>query len=516
MSARSGAARRSTLLLLLLTAAGPAAAQTEGPPAGFTPLFNGVDLTGWHLSRTSHQGTTPDVYVESGAIVLRQHPYGQGGVLLTDRKFRDFELYLEVKPDWGTNGGVFFRSTESGSAYQVEMVGGGAPGTGNLLGEMLRVERGSRAEGLDVVWKEDEWNSLRLRVVGEVPRMTLRVNDVPMWDVVAARNDLIADATEGMIGLQVHWSSTYAPAVGFDMSGSWKPGAAHRYRNIAIRDLGTETPPSPAPPPASRGRSPARLPAMEFVRIEPGRMLVSRFHPTCPSPPAASDTARREREERMDPRAVWTPEDYALCAALVARDALPGFAVTIAEPYHIGRYEVTQEEWEAVMGTNPSVFQGGRVDGGTARHPVENVGWDDIQRFLRRLDELDPAFVYRLPTEFEWEFAARAGASGDLPWSQTRDHAWMGGTDKGTTHPVGQRKPNAWGLHDMLGNVWEWVEDFYNEKTFADPVPPRRGETHVIRGGSFLGDVKNVSYFVRGAGPGNGFDVGLRLVREPR
>ena len=218
----------------------------------------------------------------------------------------------------------------------------------------------------------------------------------------------------------------------------------------------------------------------------------------------------------MDPRAVWTAEDYALCAALVARDTRPGFAVTLAEPYHIGRYEVTQEEWEAVMGTNPSVFQGSRVDGGTARHPVENVGWDDVQRFLRRLNELDPAHVYRLPTELEWEFAARAGASGDLPWSRTRDHAWMGGTDKGTTHPVGGKLPNAWGLYDMLGNVWEWVEDFYNEKPFADPVPPRSGSEHVLKGASFLGDVKNLTWATHAAGPGNGFDVGFRVVREPR
>lgn len=207
-------------------------------PEGFTPLFNGRDLTGWHISRTTHHGTTPDVRVEDGAIVLRQHPYGQGGLLMTDETYGDFELYLEVKPDWGTNGGILFRSTEGGSGYQVEMVGGGAPGTGNLFGEMLRVSKGAEATALQQVWKENDWNALRLRVVGEVPHVTLWVNGVQMWDVILERNDLIADATEGRIALQLHWSATYTPiSDAFPMHLSWKPGAAHRYRNIAIKEL---------------------------------------------------------------------------------------------------------------------------------------------------------------------------------------------------------------------------------------------------------------------------------------
>ncbi|HEX6058010.1 MAG TPA: PQQ-dependent sugar dehydrogenase [Gemmatimonadaceae bacterium] len=207
-------------------------------PEGFTPLFNGRDLAGWHASRTSHQGTDPDVRVEDGAIVLRQHPYGQGGLLLTDRTYRDFELYLEAKPDWGTNGGIFFRSSESGSAYQIEVVGGGIPGTGNLIGEMLRVTTPARAGGVARAWKTDDWNAFRLRVEGEAPRVTLWINGVRMYDVQAERNDLLADATEGYIALQSHWSATSRPIPDdFEMSGSWKPGAAHRYRNIAIREL---------------------------------------------------------------------------------------------------------------------------------------------------------------------------------------------------------------------------------------------------------------------------------------
>ena len=86
--------------------------------------------------------------------------------------------------------------------------------------------------------------------------------------------------------------------------------------------------------------------------------------------------------------------------------------------------------------------------------------------------------------------------------------------ERATTHPVGTKKPNAWGLHDMLGNVWEWVQDYDNEKIFADPLPPRRGKARVLKGGGFLADVKNAVYSTHAAGPGDGFDVGFRIVRD--
>jgi formylglycine-generating enzyme required for sulfatase activity len=85
-----------------------------------------------------------------------------------------------------------------------------------------------------------------------------------------------------------------------------------------------------------------------------------------------------------------------------------------------------------------------------------------------------------------------------------------------TTRPVGYKEPNAWGVYDMLGNVWEWVEDYYNYKIFADPVPPQSGELHVLKGASFTGDAKNATYKTHAAGPGNGFDVGMRVVMELR
>ena len=213
-------------------------ANAIGIPAGFTRIFNDRDLTGWHVSRTTHQGTTPDARVEDGAIVLRQHPYGQGGLLMTDRKYKNFELILEAKPDWGTNGGIFFRSSEGGSAYQIEVEGGGAGGTGSLFGEMMRVSTPVQAKGVQRVWRADDWNGFRLRVTGDAPRVTLWINEVEIYDTQLGRNDLIGRRTDGMIALQSHWSSTFETVAGsFDMSSSWKPGAAHRYRNVAIREL---------------------------------------------------------------------------------------------------------------------------------------------------------------------------------------------------------------------------------------------------------------------------------------
>jgi formylglycine-generating enzyme required for sulfatase activity len=206
----------------------------------------------------------------------------------------------------------------------------------------------------------------------------------------------------------------------------------------------------------------------------------------------------------------YNKEEFDLARTLATRDAQPGFEVKMAQRYYIGKFEVTQEEWQKVMGKNPAVFQDnpGENEG---RHPVENVTWEQTQEFLKKLNALEPGRRYRLPTEFEWEYAARAGDQDDIPWAETQLVAQLGGM---TTQPVGQKKPNAWGLYDMLGNVWEWVDDFYNEKIFADPRPPASGKTHVLKGASFTGDVRNATWLTHAGGPGNGWDVGFRIVME--
>ena len=267
--------------------------------------------------------------------------------------------------------------------------------------------------------------------------------------------------------------------------------------------IGTGATGQPAPPPTLTNSV-----GMAFVLIQPGTLRVGRFEPACPSP---SD---RDSPDQ-DPRARWTEADTTRCEEIVKRERRSGVDVILPRPYYIGRYEVTQAEWTTVMGSNPSVFQGARAGGDTARHPVDSVTWDEAQRFLRTLNQREKTTAYRLPTEFEWEYAARAGASADPTWDEIRALAWEQDVTTATTHPVGAKKPNRWGLHDMLGNVWEWVDDYYNGKVFADPVPPRHGATHVLKGGGFLADVKNATYSTHAAGPGDGFDVGFRIVRDP-
>jgi len=132
--------------------------------------------------------------------------------------------------------------------------------------------------------------------------------------------------------------------------------------------------------------------------------------------------------------------------------------VTLTEGFYLGVYHVTQEQWQAVMGDNPSVRKGER------ELPVDNVSWDDCQVFLEKMRKGDGR-EYRLPTEAEWEYACRAGTKtaffcGD-DLKELGRYAWHDWNAENKTHPVGQKKPNAWGLHDMHGNLWQWCADFY-------------------------------------------------------
>lgn len=214
-----------------------AVTSTAQIPPGFKSIFNGRNLNGWHVSRTTHQGTTPDFRVQKGILSVTQKPYGQGGVLLTDKKYKNFELYLEAKIDSFTNGGIFIRSSESGIAYQVEL-DETSKGTGSLLGERMQVSKGAKCIDRDKVWKQNDWNSYRIRMIGEIPQVTLWINGVQMWDVTQSRNDFIAGAVQGMIGLQSHWTTLFSPTVA-EWNGLtlWAPGAAHYFRNIAIKEL---------------------------------------------------------------------------------------------------------------------------------------------------------------------------------------------------------------------------------------------------------------------------------------
>jgi len=192
----------------------------------------------------------------------------------------------------------------------------------------------------------------------------------------------------------------------------------------------------------------------------------------------------------------------------------PSHRVRITRPFEIGAHEVTQRQWQAVMGSNPSYFKGEDL-------PVERVNWNDIQTFLGKLNAANDGFLYRLPTEAEWEYAARAGNAA-ATYGELRDVAWFDANSEKMPHERGGKRPNAWGLYDMLGNVYEWVQDFFAVDYYAaspesDPPGPTSGKTHVIRGGSWAasGMQLRVSYRVQLEPFSTNPTIGFRCVRVP-
>lgn len=167
------------------------------------------------------------------------------------------------------------------------------------------------------------------------------------------------------------------------------------------------------------------------------------------------------------------------------RDDFFQHEVTLSRAFQLGVTEVTQRQYRQVTGQNPSVFKG-------EDRPVDNVSWMDAVKFCELLSAKTGRKV-RLPTEAEWEYACRAGGAeryyfGEDPeHTALADHAWYLANSERQTRPVAQKKPNAWGLHDMAGNVWEWCADYYKgpyeDKAVTDPKGASGGETRVLRGG---------------------------------
>ena len=181
-------------------------------------------------------------------------------------------------------------------------------------------------------------------------------------------------------------------------------------------------------------------------------------------------------------------------------DEGPQHEVVLTRGYWLGETAVTQGLWAAVMGTNPSRFK-------SETRPVETVSWDDCQGFIARLNERVEGLSVRLPTEAEWEHACRAGTTtatwlGAAGREQLDRIAWYRNNSGGETHRVGSKEANPWGLHDMLGNVWEWCADWsgaYSATPAVNPTRPERGTDRVLRGGSWSGDARDVRAAARGA-----------------
>jgi len=194
-------------------------------------------------------------------------------------------------------------------------------------------------------------------------------------------------------------------------------------------------------------------------------------------------------------------------------------SVTLTKPYWLGATEVTQGQWKAIMGNNPSVFKGDTL-------PVENLVWNDAMEFCRRLTgreqdagRLPDGYVYTLPTEAQWEYACKAGAPADSA-AALGAAAWYSANSGAMTHPVATKEANPWGLSDMKGNVWEWCLDWYDDQLegdATDPAGPASGSLRVLRGGGWDDPPQFCRAAFRAGGnpAGRKDDLGFRIALVP-
>jgi formylglycine-generating enzyme required for sulfatase activity len=231
---------------------------------------------------------------------------------------------------------------------------------------------------------------------------------------------------------------------------------------------------------------------MEFVLIPAGTFQMG------------SDISPEEMAKRYGGKAEWYKREH------------PQHQVTISRPFYLQTTPVTHGQWQQVMGKNPAYF---KKCGKNC--PVEDVSWNDAQEFIVKLNRMEKTDKYRLPTEAEWEYACRAGSTTRFYFGDAEaglgKYAWYWNNSQKKTHPVGKKKPNAWGLYDMHGNVWEWCQDWfggYPPGPVTDPEGPASGERRVLRGGSWVG----FAWFARSAVryydfPDGGDLIGFRVAR---
>ena len=225
---------------------------------------------------------------------------------------------------------------------------------------------------------------------------------------------------------------------------------------------------------------------------------------TSPSPdkpkvqtPAAGSVVRNQIGMEL---VLIPPGSFMMGSASGNDDEKPVHQVTINYSFYFGKHEVTQTQWQAVMGDNPSHF---RPCGDC---PVESVTWEDTQSFVRKLNQLKDGYSYRLPSEAEWEYASRAGRTADNA-GDINETAWHLSNAGAKTHAVGSKRPNDWGLYDMDGNVSEWCEDWSHQNYYGAPADGRAWlndsdqRYRVLRGGSWLTDALYLRFAARGGVP---------------
>lgn len=269
---------------------------------------------------------------------------------------------------------------------------------------------------------------------------------------------------------------------------------------LTISATGAQQPPAtPAQGAAQRGAAAPAAPAapvkIEYVKIAPGEFMMG-----C----SKGDTM-------CDMHDTNSPISKAGFFKDISES--PAHMVKITKPFEIAKYVVTQAEWKMVMGTDVSTFKGDNL-------PMENISWNQVQDFLTKINSMNDGYKYRLPTEAEWEYAARAGTTGPIIGDSLDAIAWYDQKGGPKTRPVGTKAPNAWGLYDMQGGVWQWVQDAYSDYKKNAVTDPKndKGDKRVLRGGSWDMAAIEMRVSNRLAIPPNlkNNNAGFRLVREAK
>jgi formylglycine-generating enzyme required for sulfatase activity len=256
----------------------------------------------------------------------------------------------------------------------------------------------------------------------------------------------------------------------------WKPDSfSHRFDEL-IRDIAGVLGGQPQLPSSEEDLTPKHQPEAPKQRVVTNNIGMNFVILSVGSFTMGGQMSPKEIMDRFGGKEEWYEREK------------PHHTVKIDEPIYLQTTPVTQDQWQRVMGDNPSYSKDSGND-----CPVEQVSWEAARRFIEKLNDLEKTKAYRLPTEAEWEYACRAGSETEFSFGndpgRLGEFAWFGFNSSGRTHPVGEKKPNAWGLYDMYGNVWEWVEDDLHDDYNGAPddgsawIDSPRGSSRVLRGG---------------------------------
>ncbi len=483
-------------------------------PGQWQDLFDGKTLDGWQAA--GDEATRGEVRLESGQIILNPGSPKTTVAWTSEFPARDYEVEVEAMRVEGRDAFCTIGLPLGEEQAQVA-VGWGPIGRDSFMISVNAKDGSASADAVTekrMQLKSGQWYRINVKVDDE--RVVVLVDGEPVLDVPRS-DDTFPKRQDGNR---------------FNIT-SYDTKAA--IRKVRLRSLKPEA----AGPPSPMDRLSA-----EALRTA----MAGKDRPPLAVAPFDAEQAKLHQQQWADFLGVpaeWTnsvgmefvfiPPGEFMMGSTESKEHGPQHRVTITRPFYLGKYEVTQAQWEAVMGSNPAHFK-------APANPVQMVSWDDIQPLLANLNSAagtlrvptdktpltTPAMKYALPAEAQWEYACRAGTTtafsfGDDP-AMLGEYAWFGANPNmgGKTYPVGQRKPNAWGLHDMHGNVWEWCADWWAADYYAnsptdDPAGPAETPYRVDRGGSWSDHEGRCRSATRGRfEPDSRYDdLGFRVVLIP-